>query len=87
MGKMGAIEKMNVQQGRYCSDIIKMMIGKTVKQYRESAKLSIIELADQCKCARATIKNIESGRYAPGYNLLYKIATAVGTSARCLIPE
>lgn len=73
-------------QEKYCTDDIKAKMGAAIRATRKAYGVSVTELAAECRCCRITIHNIESGKYAAGYTLLYKIGAALNTSPKEFMP-
>ncbi len=52
-------------------------IGARLKQLREEAGLSVLDLANATQTHKSTIYNIEAGRHPPSVTHLFKIAQAL----------
>lgn len=51
---------------------------ENLKYYRNQKNISQAKLAEMCECATPTIGCIESARQFPSFELLFKIADALG---------
>lgn len=51
---------------------------KNLKYYRNEKKISQEKLAESCDCATCTIGCIECGRTLPSFEMIDKIASALG---------
>lgn len=51
-----------------------ILIGKRIKQMRESKNISQVELANMCDFERSNMSRIEMGNTCPSTYTLYKIA-------------
>ena len=51
---------------------------KNLKYYRNEKKISQEKLAESCDCATGTICCIECGRTLPSFEMIDKIASALG---------
>ena len=51
---------------------------KNLKYYRNEKKISQEKLAESCDCATGTIGCIECGRTLPSFEMIDKIASALG---------
>lgn len=56
----------------------RILLGKTLKNLRDSKNLSIRELAELCKFSKSTIVNIEQGHFSPRIEIVQKILNALG---------
>ena len=61
--------------------------GKKVKQLREAKGFSQEHLAELVDVQRNTISNIERGVSDPGFQLMVKIANALGTTPTYFAPD
>jgi DNA adenine methylase len=63
---------------RSARDVIKINLGRKVKELRLSSKMSQADLADEAKTRRALISEIERGEANPTLDSIVSIATALG---------
>ena len=63
------------------------MLGKRIREARERADLKQAELARRVGVQPMSLYKIESGRSAPGRELLTRIATELGVSLDSLVFE
>lgn len=61
------------------------LIGKKVKDLRESKNFTTIELAEKSGVAQSTISQIENGKRNPSSHTLSKLAEALGTDLAGLL--
>jgi transcriptional regulator with XRE-family HTH domain len=61
------------------------MLGKRIREARESAKLKQAELARRVGVQPVSMYKIESGRSTPGLDLLMRIAAELGVSLDSLV--
>lgn len=50
-------------------------LGNTIAELRKEQGYSIRELADRCEINKATIVNIEKGRFSPRFEIVEKIVS------------
>ena len=53
-------------------------LGHTISELRNSKGYSIRELADRCEVNKATIVNIEKGRFSPRFEIVEKLLNELG---------
>ena len=53
-------------------------LGNQIAQLRKSKGYSIRELADRCEINKATIVNIEKGRFSPRFEIVEKLLNELG---------
>lgn len=68
-------------------DTLAPQIGRTVRRYRQSAKLSQEELADRAGLHRTYISLLERGRRNASVDALSKIAGVLGVPASRLLAD
>lgn len=65
-----------------------MALGDRIRQRREEKTLSAAELARQAQISKGYLSEIESGSVArPSADILYRLATALGTSIADLLEK
>ena len=62
-------------------------LGSRIRERRKSSHVSQADLARTVGLSRASISNIENGRQPLTVHTLWKIARAVGASAKDLLPN
>lgn len=67
--------------------IIYQEIGRRIREERQALGFNQHDLAQEVGCLRTSIANIEVGRQRLPIYLLYRIATALGTSVNDLMPK
>lgn len=66
---------------------LKEEFGLRVRQHRLAKRLSQLELGVMVDVSERTIRNIETGKHGPQFDLLEALAQALETPARNLFPE
>lgn len=66
--------------------VIRQLIGANIKRLRQHYRVTQKKFAKDVKCSRTQISNIEAGTYAPGYPLLYRMASVLGVELGQLLP-
>jgi transcriptional regulator with XRE-family HTH domain len=67
-------------------DPIVSRFGRRLRELRASRGLTQAQLAESAGVTVSYITRLEAGYYAPGIDLVQKLATALGTSAADLLP-
>lgn len=68
-------------------DSLYSIIGERIRKEREGIGFNQGELAEAVGLLRTSITNIEAGRQRLPIHVLYKIASELGVSVTCLLPE
>lgn len=64
-----------------------MALGKNIARIRKNRGLTQAELAKRCECATITIRQYESGKREPSFDMLKFIAGALNVSAYDLLDQ
>lgn len=67
-------------------DPIVARFGARLRELRTSRGLTQAQLAERAEVTLSYITRLEAGSYAPGIDLVQKLAAALGTSAADLLP-
>lgn len=67
-------------------DPIVARFGARLRELRTSRGLTQAQLAERAEVTISYITRLESGGYAPGIDLVQKLATALGTTAADILP-
>lgn len=67
-------------------DPIVARFGQRLRELRVSRGLTQAQLAERAEVTISYITRLESGGYAPGIDLVQKLAAALGTTAADLLP-
>ena len=62
-------------------------LGKNIRKYRKTAKLSQERLAEMCECSNGHIGMIENAKTTPSLEMIVKISNALGVTVDMLINE
>lgn len=57
-----------------------------VKRRRKELGLTQVQMAERLEMSQPSYTQIESGRFAPGFMLLYRLAAALETTPQNLMP-
>ena len=68
-------------------EFIRQKIGTRIKQLREAAGMTTIELAQKAGISKSNAYAIEAGKYSVGIDVLQRIATALGASIELIDNE
>ena len=60
--------------------------GRLLREFRERAQLSQLDVSKRVGLSRTSITNIELGRQQVSLHLLFSLASAVGTNPQSLLP-
>lgn len=60
--------------------------GRLLREFRDQAQLSQLDVSKRVGLSRTSITNIESGRQQVSLHLLYSLASAVGANPESLLP-
>jgi len=74
-------------EGTSWEDRLYQLVGRRVRTRREALKITQEELAERIHLTRTSITNVEGGRQKVPLHQLLRIATALDTDLRDLIPE
>lgn len=66
----------------FAAELDKLALARSIKELRESQKMTQAQLAKRAKTAQSAIARLESGKVIPRLDLLQKIASAMGMTLR-----
>lgn len=69
------------------SEHVYQLIGDRLRQCRRSTRLSQEQVGRKCGYTRATVANVEAGHQRPTIHTLIRLATALETDYRSLLPD
>ena len=62
----------------FAAELDKLALARSIKELRESKKMTQAELAERAHTAQSAIARLESGKVVPRLDLLQKVANAMG---------
>jgi DNA-binding XRE family transcriptional regulator len=62
----------------FAAELDKLALARSIKELRESQKMTQAELATRAHTAQSAIARLESGKVVPRLDLLQKVANAMG---------